>query len=133
MPSEPGEAQPVETAAAPSAIGPYSQAVRCGSMLYVSGQLGLDPRTGAMCGADAAAQSRQVLRNLGAILSAAGADTADVVKTTVYLADLEEFAAVNAVYGEFFGNWRPARATVQVARLPKDARVEIEAVAVLKG
>lgn len=131
MSAEP-KPQPVETAGAPAAIGPYAQSVRCGSLLYVSGQLGLDPATGTMAGSDAATQARQVLRNLGAILRAAEADPADVVKTTVYLADLEEFGAVNAVYAEFFGAWRPARATVQVARLPKDARIEIDAVAVLK-
>lgn len=125
----PTEPHPVETDAAPAAIGPYAQAVRAGSWLFVSGQLGLDPHTGAMVGADAPTQARQALRNLGEILGAAGAGPSDVVKTTVYLVDLEEFAAVNAVYGEFFGDWRPARATVQVARLPKDGRVEIEAVA----
>ena len=123
--------QPVETDAAPAAIGPYAQAVRAGPWLFVSGQLGLDPKTGDLVAEDAPAQARQALHNLGVILQAAGAEPSDVVKTTVYLAHLGEFAAVNAVYGEFFGKWRPARATVEVARLPKEARVEIDAVAVL--
>jgi 2-iminobutanoate/2-iminopropanoate deaminase len=119
----------ISTAVAPAAIGPYSQAIRTGNLLFVSGQIPLDPATGQLLGGDIRAQTRQVLKNLAAILEAAGSGLARVVKTTVYLRDLAEFAAMNEVYAEFFSEQPPARATVQVARLPRDAAVEIELVA----
>lgn len=121
----------VTTRDAPEAIGPYSQAVECrpNRLLFLSGQIPLDPRTGALVGGDVAEQTRRVLHNLEAVLLAAGLARWNVVKTTIYLADLRDFAVVNEVYAEFFGDHRPARATVQVAGLPKGALVEIEAVA----
>ena len=117
---------------APRAIGPYSQAVVAGRLLFCSGQIPLDPATGQMVDGDIAAQTRQVLLNVRAILSAAGATLDDVVKTTVYLADMNEFAAMNDVYASFFPSPAPARSTVEAARLPRDARVEIEVVAELR-
>ena len=114
---------------APKAIGPYSQAVRAGQLLFVSGQVPLDPATGEIVSGDIAAQTRRVFDNLGAVLKAGGRSFADVVRTTVYLADMNDFAAVNQVYGLYFSDPYPARATVQVARLPKDARVEIDLIA----
>jgi len=123
--------QAVSSDRAPAAIGPYSQAVRAGGLVFCSGQIPLDPRTGELVAGDIGEQTRQVLRNLGAVLQAAGASLDDVVRTTVYLADLGDFAAMNAAYGEFFGQPAPARATVQAARLPRDARVEIDAIAVV--
>ena len=122
--------QVILTSNAPSPVGPYSQAIRAGSLIFVAGQIPIDPKTGAMP-EGIAEQTRVVLRNIQAVLEAAGASLADVVKTTVYMKDLGEFAAMNQVYAEFFTDKPPARATVEVARLPKDARVEIEAVAVL--
>ncbi len=122
--------QSVHTEHAPAAIGPYSQAIAAGNTLYISGQLPIDPATGEFAGADIAAQTRQSLQNLKAILQANGMTMADVVKTTVLLADIGEFAAMNAVYAEFFAAPYPARAAFQVAALPKAARVEIEAIAV---
>jgi 2-iminobutanoate/2-iminopropanoate deaminase len=119
----------ISTAAAPAAIGPYSQAIRTGNLLFVSGQIPLDPATGQLLEGDIRVQTRQVLKNLAAILGAAGSGFARVVKTTVYLRDLGEFAAMNEVYAEFISDQPPARATVQVARLPRDAAVEIEVVA----
>lgn len=119
----------VHTSHAPAAIGPYSQAVIAGGFLFSSGQIALDPASGALCGADAAAQARQVLANLRAVLEAAGCRFDDVVKTTVFLADMGDFAAVNAAYAEAFGAHKPARSTVQAARLPKDALVEIDCIA----
>lgn len=121
--------QAVSTPDAPKAIGPYSQAVRAGQLLFLSGQVALDPSTGQLVDGDVAAQTRRVMDNLGAVLTAAGLSLADVVRTTVYLADMNDFTAVNEVYGSYFTTPAPARATVQVARLPKDARVEIDAVA----
>jgi 2-iminobutanoate/2-iminopropanoate deaminase len=114
---------------APKAIGPYSPAVRAGQLLFISGQVPLDPATGAMVDGDVAAQTRRVLDNVGALLAAAGRSFAHVVRTTVFLADMNDFAAVNEVYGTYFSEPYPARATVQVARLPKDACVEIDAIA----
>ena len=114
---------------APKAIGPYSQAVRAGQLLFVSGQVPLDPATGQLVDGDIAAQTRRVFDNLGAVLKAGGRSFADVVRTTVFLADMNDFAAVNEVYGTYFSEPYPARATVQVARLPKDARVEIDVIA----
>ncbi len=119
----------LSTAMAPAAIGPYSQAVRTGNLIFVSGQIPLDPTSGQLVEGDIRVQTRQVLRNLSAILEAAGSTLAKAVKTTVYLRDLAEFAAMNEVYAEFFGNDPPARATVQVARLPRDAAVEIDLIA----
>jgi 2-iminobutanoate/2-iminopropanoate deaminase len=119
----------IATAEAPAAIGPYSQAVRAGGFLFISGQLGMVPHTGLMAGEGIAEQARQALTNLGAILSAAGLDWGAVVKTTVYLADMQDFALINEIYAEFFGGAMPARAAVQVAALPKKARMEIDAIA----
>ena len=114
---------------APKAIGPYSQAIRTGQLLFASGQIPTDPATGAIVDGDVAAQTRRVFDNLGAVLKAASLSFADVVKTTVFLADMNDFAAMNEVYGKYFSEPYPARATVQVARLPKDARVEIDLIA----
>jgi 2-iminobutanoate/2-iminopropanoate deaminase len=119
----------VSSGAAPTAIGPYSPAVRAGQLLFVSGQIPLDPATGQMVGGDVAAQTRRVLDNIGALLAAGERSFADVVRTTIFLADMNDFAAVNEVYGQYFSEPYPARATVQVARLPKDARVEIDVIA----
>ena len=119
----------ISTTGAPGAIGPYSQAVKAGDFLFVSGQLPIDPATGAFAGDDISAQTRQSLTNVKNIVEAAGMTMADVVRVGVFLQDMEHFGAMNAVYGEFFTVDCPARAAVQVARLPKDALVEIEAVA----
>jgi 2-iminobutanoate/2-iminopropanoate deaminase len=121
--------QAVSTQAAPAAIGPYSQAIRAGDFLFVSGQIPLDPATGALVDGDVRAQTRRVLENVSAIVAAAGATLGRVVKTTVYLVDMSDFAAMNEVYAGFFQAPAPARATVQVGRLPKDVRIEIDAVA----
>ncbi|HET7617259.1 MAG TPA: RidA family protein [Vicinamibacterales bacterium] len=121
----------ISTPGAPKAIGPYSQAIRAGSLLFVSGQIPIDPATGQMVDGDIAAQTRRVFQNLQAILEAAGASLDAVVRSTVYLADMNDFAAMNEVYGTFFSAPAPARATVQAARLPKDARVEIDVIASL--
>jgi 2-iminobutanoate/2-iminopropanoate deaminase len=121
----------VITDQAPAAIGPYSQAVAARGLLFLSGQIPLDPATGQLVGQDAATQARRCLDNLGAVLAARGLDFGAVVKTTIFLADMADFDAVNRVYGERFAAAHPARATVQVAALPRSARVEIEAIAVL--
>lgn len=123
--------QVIITAEAPAAIGPYSQAIRVGNLVFASGQIPLHPQTGEVVGETAAEQARQVLRNLQAVLQAAGASLPDVVKTTIFLTDLGQFAAVNAVYAEFFPENPPARSTVQVAALPRGVQVEIEAIAVI--
>ncbi len=123
--------QAVTSDQAPAAIGPYSQAIKAGSLLFVSGQIPLDPATGAMIDGDIAAQTHRVFANLQAILEAAGASFANVVRTTVYLADMNDFATVNEIYGTYFSSPAPARATVQAARLPRDARVEIDVIAAL--
>ena len=120
----------ISTTNAPAAIGPYSQGIAAGNTAYISGQLPIDPATGEFAGADIASQTRQSLTNLKAILEANGMAMSDVVKTTVLLADIAEFAAMNAVYAEFFAQPYPARAAYQVANLPKGAKVEIEAIAV---
>lgn len=122
----------VRTNQAPAAIGPYSQAVKIDRLVFASGQLPIDPATGEMVERDIQAQTRQALKNLGAVLQAAGASLAGAVKTVVFLDNMEDFARMNAVYAEFFGADPPARACVEVARLPKDALVEIEAIAVLE-
>lgn len=121
--------QIVQTENAPRAIGPYSQAVVAGGFVFCSGQIPLDPQTGEFVAGGVAEQSEQVLRNLSAVLEAAGTSLERVVKTTVFLADMNDFAAMNEVYGRYFTHNPPARATVEAARLPRDARVEIEAVA----
>jgi reactive intermediate/imine deaminase len=123
----------VNTAAAPAPVGPYNQAVQAGTLLFCSGQIALDPASGEMVGGgDVEAETRQVLANLMAVLSEAGCDAASVVRTTVFLADLADFAKVNALYAEVFGaGVAPARACVQAAALPKGARVEIDCIAVL--
>lgn len=120
----------ISTPNAPAAIGPYSQGIQAGSTLFVSGQLPIDPATGAFAGEDIASQTRQSLTNIKNILAAAGASMNDVVKTTVMLKNIGDFAAMNAVYAEFFTDPFPARAAYQVAALPKDALVEIECIAV---
>lgn len=120
----------IHTNAAPEAVGPYSQAVRTGNMVFCSGQIGLTS-AGALAGEAIKAQTEQVLRNLEAVLAAAGATFDEVVKTTVYLTDLTDFAAMNAVYAEHFKDVKPARATVGVKALPKDAKVEIDAIAIV--
>ena len=123
----------IATDAAPRAIGPYSQAIRVGNLLFCSGQIPLDPATGQLVGGSVAAQTRQVLTNLQAVLAGAGASLDDVVKTTVFLADMNDFAAMNEAYAMFFSSPAPARSTVQAARLPRDARVEIDAIAIRRG
>lgn len=119
----------VESNEAPKAIGPYSQGIKAGGFIFVSGQVALDPKTGEMVGADVAAQTERVLQNLQAIVEAAGSDLDRVVKTTVYLRTMNDFAAMNEVYRKYFKSEPPARATVAVAGLPKDALVEIDVVA----
>ena len=119
----------VATPKAPGAIGPYSQAVKAGGLVYCSGQIPLDPATMTVVDGSVADQTRRVLGNLGAVLKAAGSSLDEVVKTTVFLRDMNDFAEMNAAYGEFFSQEPPARATVQVARLPKDVAVEIDCIA----
>jgi 2-iminobutanoate/2-iminopropanoate deaminase len=121
--------QAISTKLAPHAIGPYSQGVRAAGLVFLSGQIALDPATGAMVKGDVAAETERVMENLGAVLSAAGLTFDHVVKTTIYLVDFADFAVVNEIYGKRFGRVLPARATVQVAALPKGARVEIDAIA----
>ena len=120
---------PIHTPNAPAAIGPYSQAVQTGNMLFISGQIPIDPATGAFAGNDITTQTRQSLTNIKAILAEAGADMSNVVKTTVLLADIADFAAMNAVYAEYFTENKPARAAFAVKDLPRGALVEIEAIA----
>ena len=120
---------PVESNEAPKAIGPYSQGIKAGGFIFVSGQVALDPKTGALVGSDVAAQTERVLQNLQAVVEAAGSDFDRVVKTTVYLRSMADFAAMNEVYKRYFKNEPPARATVAVAGLPKDALVEIDVIA----
>lgn len=120
---------PISTEDAPRAIGPYSQAVRSGDLLFISGQIPLDPKSGTLVGGDIETATRRVMDNLAAILRAAALDLEDVVKTTIYLTDLGDFPRVNAAYGAYFGQVPPARATVQVAALPLGAAVEIDAIA----
>jgi 2-iminobutanoate/2-iminopropanoate deaminase len=119
----------VKTEGAPGAIGPYSQAVVAGGFVYASGQIPIDPATGQFVEGGVGEQTEQVLRNLSKVLEAAGSSLGRVVKTTVFLADMNDFAAMNEVYGRFFAEEPPARSTVQAARLPRDARVEIDVVA----
>ena len=121
----------ISTTNAPGAIGPYSQAVKVGDMIFCSGQIPIDPATGEFVSDDISEQTERVFKNLIAVLEAAEADLNNVVKATVYLADMDDFAEMNEVYAKYFSENKPARATVQAARLPKDARVEIELIAVL--
>jgi 2-iminobutanoate/2-iminopropanoate deaminase len=120
----------VSTDGAPKAIGPYSQAIVVGDTVYTAGQVALDPKNGELVGKTTAEQTEQVLKNLAAVLEAAGTSLGNVVRTTVYLADMADFPAMNEVYAKHFGTHKPARSTVQAAALPKSARVEIDAVAV---
>lgn len=122
--------QAVSSADAPKAIGPYSPAVRAGQLVFISGQVPIDPSTGNLIDGDIAAQTRRALDNLGALLKAAGLSYANVVRTTVFLADMNDFSAMNQAYATYFSEPYPARSTVQVSRLPKDARVEIDVIAV---
>ena len=119
----------ITTPLAPKAVGPYSQAIVAGGFVFCSGQLGLDPAIGQLAAADIAGQARQVLQNLSAVLEASGSGLRHVVKTTVFPADMNDFAVLNAEYEKAFGTHKPARSTVEVKRLPKDARVEIECIA----
>lgn len=121
--------QAISSPDAPPPIGPYSPAIRAGQLLFISGQVPIDPSTGDLVGGDIKAQTRRVMDNIGALLKAGGLDFPSVVRTTVFLADMNDFAAMNDVYGAFFGQPYPARATVQVARLPKNARIEIDVIA----
>lgn len=121
----------VQSPSAPAAIGPYSQAIRAGNLLFCSGQIALDPKTTQMVGANAAEQAEQVLKNLTAVLAAGGATLAHVARTTIYLVSMADFAAVNEVYARHFGNHKPARATVAVKELPKGGLVEIDCIAAL--
>ncbi|HUI27164.1 MAG TPA: RidA family protein [Candidatus Kryptonia bacterium] len=123
----------VQTAGAPAAIGPYSQAVKVGDWVFCSGQIGLDPATGQLVGGGIAAETERVLANLAAVLATAGSALDDVVRTTIYLVDLGDFARVNEIYGARFGAPFPARSTVGVASLPRGARVEIDAIARVKS
>lgn len=125
------ELKRVETADAPAAIGPYSQAIIANGFVYTAGQIPLDPATGNLIEGDVAQQTRRVMQSLQAILHSAGASLQSVVKTTVFLQDMNDFAAMNAVYTEAFGDHKPARSTVQAARLPRDVKVEIEAIAMI--
>jgi 2-iminobutanoate/2-iminopropanoate deaminase len=120
----------ITTDKAPGAIGPYSQAIKAGGMVFCSGQIPIDPSTGEFVSDSVSEQTEQVLKNLGEVLAAAGTSLDNVVKTTVFLADMNDFAEMNEVYGRYFSENKPARATVEAARLPRDARVEIECIAV---
>ncbi|HET9986649.1 MAG TPA: RidA family protein [Longimicrobiales bacterium] len=121
----------VETEQAPAAIGPYSQAIVAGNLVFTAGQIPLDPATMQIVDGDVAAQTARVMENVKAVLESAGASLATVVKTTVFLSDMNDFAAMNEVYGRYFGAHRPARSTVQAARLPRDVKVEIDTIAVV--
>lgn len=123
----------VQTEGAPTAIGPYSQALVHGGLIYTAGQIGIDPRTGELVAGGIHEQTERVLNNLSAVLEAAGASRSTVLRTTVYLSDLQDFAPMNEVYGRFFADHRPARSTVEVARLPRDCKVEIDAIAAVEA
>lgn len=124
---------PIHTDRAPEAIGPYSQAIRLGDFVFTAGQIALDPETMEIVGDDVAAQTHRVMQNLDAILDRAGSGLHAVLKTTVFLADMNDFEAMNDVYGEYFSEHRPARSTVEVSELPKNVRVEIDAIAYADG
>jgi len=121
--------QTIYSPEAPAAVGPYSQAVRAHGLLWLSGQIGLDPKSGRLAGEDLHSQALQVMRNLAAVLQAAGADLHDILKVNIYLTDMSDFAELNALYAEWLGGHRPARATVAVAALPLGARIEMDLVA----
>lgn len=123
----------IATSDAPAAIGPYSQAIATGELIFCSGQVALDPASGELVGDDVRAQTRRALENLSGVLRAGGSSLADVVKTTVFLVDMGDYAAMNEVYGEFFSSEAPARSAVAVAALPRGARVEVEAIALRRG
>jgi len=123
----------VKTSLAPQPIGPYSQAVMTEHLVFASGQVAINPSTGEFCGGDVEAQTRQVMANLASVLEAAGSSLNLVLKTTIFLKDFNDFTRVNSVYGSFFGDQPPARSTVEVSRLPKDAAIEIECIAVKKA
>ncbi len=123
----------IATSEAPAAIGPYSQAIRCGQFVYTSGQIALDPITGELVGEDVQAQTHRALQNLQAVLKSAGTSLKSVIKTTVFLTRMSDFQAMNAVYASYFGSPAPARSTVAVAELPRQARVEIECIALVDG
>ena len=123
--------QVINTNEAPAAIGPYSQAIKAGNMLFISGQGSFNPKTMEIVDGDVKAQTSQALENIGAILKEAGADFSNIVKTTVFIKDMEDFSEINEVYVEYFGEHKPARSCVEVARLPKDIKVEIELIVVL--
>ena len=123
----------ISTPHAPAAIGPYSQAIRCGQFVYTSGQIALDPSSGELVGADVQAQTHRVLQNLQAVLTSAGSSLASVVKTTVFLAHMSDFQAMNAIYASYFTGVAPARSTIAVAELPRKALVEIECVALIEN
>jgi 2-iminobutanoate/2-iminopropanoate deaminase len=123
--------EPVSAPNAAKPIGPYSPGIRAGNFLFLSGQVGFDPATGALVEDDITAQTEQVMRNIGALLNAAGTDFSSIVRTTVFLADMNEFAAMNAVYARYVVDPPPARSTVQVAALPRNARVEIDVIAIV--
>ncbi len=125
--------QAISTSQAPAAIGPYSQAIRSGNLIFLSGQIPVDPETGHVVEGDAAVQTARVLRNLSVILDAAGSSLGQVVKATVYLRDMADFGMMNEVYARFFGDCPPARATVEVARLPRNVSVEIDLIAEAEG
>jgi 2-iminobutanoate/2-iminopropanoate deaminase len=124
--------QPISTTHAPAAIGPYSQAIKAGGMVFLSGQIPLDPATGQMIEGDVAVQTERVMKNLGAVLEAAGCSFDDIVRTTIFLVNLGDFQVVNETYGRYFKGTPPARATVQVAALPRGSKVEIDAIALAK-
>jgi 2-iminobutanoate/2-iminopropanoate deaminase len=124
--------QVINTNQAPKAIGPYSQAIIANNLVYTAGQIALVPATGEIATGNIQGQTRQVLENIKGILEASGSSLADVVKTTVFLKDMSEFAAMNEVYGQYFASSPPARSTVEVSRLPKDVRVEIDAIGIVK-
>ncbi len=123
----------IATSDAPAAIGPYSQAIATGELIFCSGQVALDPASGELVGDDVRAQTRRALENLSGVLRAGGSSLAEVIKTTVFLVDMGDYAAMNEVYGEFFSSEPPARSAVAVAALPRGARVEVEAIAVRRG
>jgi 2-iminobutanoate/2-iminopropanoate deaminase len=122
----------ISTKAAPAAMGPYSQAIRAGNFLYLSGQLGVDPDTGDMMGDDLETQTRQAVKNIGSILSSVSLTFSDVIKTIVFLSDMQNFSRMNKIYQEYFSIDAPARSCIEVARLPKDALIEIESVAIIE-
>lgn len=125
-----GRMKIIETKNAPAAIGPYVQARLAGNLLFTSGQLGIDPQTGTFAGTEVAAQTKQALSNLEAILKEAGLNKASVIKVTIFMADMNDFSIVNDIYADFWGAHKPARSTVEVARLPLDGRIEMEAIAI---